>query len=66
VSIEQPHDKLFKAAMSDPSRAADLLRLVLPENILAKLDIDALRVESGSWVDERLRGHHSDLLLSTT
>jgi predicted transposase YdaD len=61
----QPHDRLFKAAMSDPTRAADLLRLVLPENVTRKLDMDTLRIERGSWVDEVLREQHSDVLLST-
>ena len=61
----KPHDRLFKAAMSDPARAGDLLRLVLPENMLAKLDLGALQVESGTWVDERLSESQSDILLST-
>ena len=61
----KPHDRLFKAAMSDPTRAADLLRLVLPEKLTRKLDMGALRVERGTWVDEVLREQHSDMLLST-
>ncbi len=50
--------------MRDPRRAADLLRLVLPEPMFRKLDTTSLRVESGTYHDKALAETQSDILLS--
>ncbi|MEZ4464924.1 MAG: Rpn family recombination-promoting nuclease/putative transposase [bacterium] len=57
-----PHDALFKRTFSDPAHAAGELRSILPPALVARLDFDALRVESGSFVDEELSQRHADLL----
>ena len=64
MPTHRPHDALFKATMEDPARAADLLRLVLPMEILAHADLASLMVEPGSFVDPELADEHTDLLLS--
>jgi predicted transposase/invertase (TIGR01784 family) len=64
MTTPRPHDALFKATMEDPARAADLLRLVLPTEILAHADLASLAVEPGSFVDDELADEHTDLLLS--
>jgi predicted transposase YdaD len=64
MAIPHPHDRLFRAAASNPERALHLLRLVLPESAFRKLDATSLRIESGTFIDEDLAEVRSDLLLS--
>jgi len=59
-----PHDALFKATFSQVDRAAEELRHVLPPELLARVDLSSLSLESGSFVDEALRERHTDLLFS--
>ncbi len=59
-----PHDALFKATFSQVERAAEELRHVLPPALLARMDLDSLSLEAGSFVDAALRERHTDLLFS--
>ena len=59
-----PHDALFKATFGQVERAAEELRHVLPPELLARVDLSSLTLESGSFVDEALRERHTDLLFS--
>jgi len=51
--------------MSRPADAAGELRHVLPETVAARLDWDALSLESGSFVSPQLQSRYSDLLFRT-
>ncbi len=62
--IHQPHDKLFKAAFSNPETAAAFLRTHLPQFLADTLQWNALELHPGSFVDEQLRGSEADLLFS--
>jgi hypothetical protein len=66
MKTKNPHDDLFKAAMESPSRATDLLRLVLPPAILADIDLGSLRVDSNTLVAPEGAEQRSDLLLHVT
>jgi hypothetical protein len=57
-----PHDKLFKAVFSDPENAVTHFEATLPPAMVSALDMGAAEHVPGSWVDEALRDHHSDLL----
>src|SRR5690349_17799203 len=59
-----PHDTLFKVLFSNPRRAAEVLRHVLPPGVARRIDWSTLRCEPGSFIDEELRGSHADLLFS--
>jgi len=59
-----PHDSLFKLAFHQPKDAADELRLLLPAALARRIDWKSLRVETGSFVTERLRLQQSDVLYS--
>lgn len=59
-----PHDALFKATFSQPERAAEELRCVLPPALLARMDLSSLSLEPGSFIAEDLRARHTDLLFS--
>lgn len=62
--MSTPHDRLFKSTFSQPEHAIELLRSLLPADIAQHLDFATLRVESGSFIDEKLRTRFSDLLFS--
>lgn len=56
------HDAFFKRALSDPELAGTFLREHLPSELVDLLGPEVPVVIHGSFVDEELRQHHSDLL----
>ncbi len=63
--IINPHDAFFKQYMGHAVAAADFLRHHLPPAMATLLDLDQLRLEKDSFVDESLRSNFSDLLYRT-
>lgn len=61
-----PHDTLFKYLFSDPRRAAELLRGVLPPGLARRIAWATLQPLPGSFIDEALRGSAVDLLFAAT
>ena len=60
----RPHDKFFRAYFSDPGILADLIRFVLPAEVIAALDLSTLRIDGGTYIDRALREHFSDIAAS--
>ena len=60
--VPNPHDAFFRQTLQRPGVAAEFLRLYLPEDIVAQLDLSRVALEDGAFVDEKLREHFSDLL----
>jgi len=56
------HDAFFKKTLSDPGLANAFLREHLPREIVQLLGSEPPKQVSGSFVDEHLRQHQSDLL----
>ena len=56
------HDAFFKRVLSEPLLAATFLREHLPENLRELLTLQSPQLLPGSFVDEALTQHHSDLL----
>ena len=56
---------MYKLVLSVPANVASLLRVVLPPELIARLDLEHLRLVPGSFVDEDLRQRHSDILMRT-
>lgn len=61
---EQPHDHLVRAVFGQPERAAAELRAVLPQELLAYVDLDSLAPVPGGFVDAALRERTADLLFT--
>ncbi|MFT3763943.1 MAG: Rpn family recombination-promoting nuclease/putative transposase [Minicystis sp.] len=59
-----PHDALVKFVFGNPEHAAGELRHILRPQLAARIDWSTLLLCSGSFVDEALRGRHSDLLFT--
>ncbi|EAR0811707.1 Rpn family recombination-promoting nuclease/putative transposase [Salmonella enterica] len=58
------HDGLFKLFLREPATAQDFLVAHLPQDIRARVRLDTLKLEPGSFVDQKLRELHSDVLYS--
>jgi len=56
-----PHDKLFKAVFSEPENAVAHFEVCLPPALVAALDLSKAQHVPGSWVDDALKDHHSDV-----
>jgi len=59
---DNPHDKLFKLVYGRPMQAAAYFERFLPAEVVARLDLERLELADGSFVDEELKEHHTDLL----
>ncbi|XTZ39010.1 Rpn family recombination-promoting nuclease/putative transposase [Salmonella enterica] len=59
-----PHDKVFKAFLDQPDTARDFMQLHLPAELQAACDFSTLKLESGSFIDDKLRAFFSDVLYS--
>ena len=62
--IANPHDKFFKELLSDKAAARDFLRGVLPSEILNLINLDGLKANADSYVDEDLSEFFADLVFS--
>ncbi|MBF0191361.1 MAG: Rpn family recombination-promoting nuclease/putative transposase [Magnetococcales bacterium] len=62
TDLVQPHDKLFKALMSNPETAGALLREHLPQEIVALLACDHPELVKGSFISPELRPYFSDMI----
>lgn len=60
--IPNIHDSFFKQVLSDPELASVFLREHLPRELTNLLGPGLPQVIPGSFVDEELQQHHSDLL----
>jgi predicted transposase YdaD len=60
--VANVHDAFFKQVLSDPMLAGAFLREHLPPDVASLLSTELPEPIPGSFVDEELRQHHSDLL----
>ena len=65
IEIHQPHDTIFKAAFSHKQVMVDFLRSRLPQETLARLDLNTLQLTNKSFVSKTGRQTHSDLIYSS-
>ncbi len=62
--LHQPHDKLFRAAFSNPETAAAFLQAYLDPALVALVDWGSLQVEPGSFIDAQMKATEVDLLFT--
>ncbi len=66
MNLNNPHDKLLKAILSDKTLAADYFTHFLPANIAGQIDFDTLQLSSASYIDENLKESFADLVFDCT
>ncbi|EEW7626232.1 Rpn family recombination-promoting nuclease/putative transposase [Escherichia coli] len=59
-----PHDAVFKQFLMHAETARDFLDIHLPAELRELCDLDTLHLESGSFIEESLKGHSMDVLYS--
>lgn len=59
-----PHDATFRQFLTQPEVARDFMELHLPAELRAICDLNTLKLESGSFVEDNLRQYFSDMLYS--
>ena len=64
-SVNNPHDAAFKSAFQKRELAESFFRNYLPERIRRHIDFTHLEITNKSYVDEKLREKHSDIVYKT-
>lgn len=62
--LNNPHDNFFRGVFALPQVSTPFFQRYLPPGVLAALELSTLKLEPGSFIDERLREQRSDLLFS--
>jgi len=62
MTVQNAHDKFFRESFGRVHIARNYLEEYLPDPVLALLDLDTLTLQDGSFIDEEMREHQTDLL----
>jgi len=62
MTVQNPHDRFFRESFGRIHIARNYLEEYLPEPVLGLLDLDTLTLQEGSFIDEEMREHQTDLL----
>ena len=64
IKLHNAHDAIFKKFFSDIDVANSFIKSYLKKELKQKCDFSTLKIEPGSFVDEDLKQHYSDILYS--
>ncbi|GAL45556.1 MULTISPECIES: Rpn family recombination-promoting nuclease/putative transposase [Citrobacter] len=64
MTTATPHDAVFKQFLYHPDTARDVLDIYLPSTLRELCDLQTLKLESGSFIEDSLRASYSDVLWS--
>ncbi len=62
MTVHHPHDHFFRESFRKLRIIRGFLREYLPPTLLNQIDLDTLILEDGSYIDEELRMHQTDIL----
>ncbi|MEM7184192.1 MAG: Rpn family recombination-promoting nuclease/putative transposase [Spirochaetota bacterium] len=65
MNPKSSHDEFFKLLFREVKNAASYFQNNFPKKLLAKMDFATLKLEDGTFVDERLQEKFSDILYSS-
>jgi predicted transposase/invertase (TIGR01784 family) len=60
--IRNPHDLFFRKTFSRIEIAHNFIENYLPAEVVAAVDLETLKLQKDSFIDEELQEHFSDLL----
>lgn len=64
MNMQNPHDKYFKDTFGNIRIARSFIKNYFAQEIINLMDISTLRIENGTYIDNRLKEYHSDILFS--
>ncbi|WP_334472010.1 Rpn family recombination-promoting nuclease/putative transposase [Arsenophonus sp. PmNCSU2021_1] len=59
-----PHDTIFKQFLSEKETAKEFFEIWLPDEIKSVCNLETIRAESSSFIDEEMKNYQSDILYS--
>ncbi len=62
MTVHHPHDHFFRESFRKREIIENFLQEYLPPVLLNEIDLDTLQLEEGSYIDEELRIHQTDML----
>ncbi|MCC6603506.1 MAG: Rpn family recombination-promoting nuclease/putative transposase [Anaerolineae bacterium] len=62
MTVQNPHDRFFRESFSRPDIVRNYLEEYLPANVRDLLKLDTLTQQDGSFIDEAMQEHQTDLL----
>ncbi len=62
MTVQNPHDRFFRESFGRVDIARNYLEEYLPASVLSLLDLDSLALQDGSFIDEEMQAHQTDLL----
>ncbi|WGL95808.1 Rpn family recombination-promoting nuclease/putative transposase [Arsenophonus nasoniae] len=61
-----PHDTIFKQFLSEKETAKEFFEIWLPDEIKSVCNLETIRAESSSFIDEEMKNYQSDILYSVS
>lgn len=62
--IHQPHDKFFKLSLGELRVANEFFLEHLPATVLAKINLNTLKLENHSFIDDSYKNTEADIVYS--
>ena len=62
MKVQNPHDKFFKELFSIRENALDFINGAFPAEIRDKIIPESLKLDTGSYIDEKLDEYFSDIV----
>ncbi len=62
MTVQNPHDRFFRESFGRPDIVRNYLEEYLPATVRALLKLDTLTQQDGSFIDEAMQEHQTDLL----
>ncbi len=63
--VHQPHDKVVKQFLNDPSQVKDFLIAYLSKDLLAQIDLNYLKLQPNHYIDHTQHAYSVDVLYKT-
>ncbi|MDJ0756591.1 MAG: Rpn family recombination-promoting nuclease/putative transposase [Ardenticatenaceae bacterium] len=62
MTVQNPHDRFFRESFGRPEIVRNYLEEYLPAEVRATLNLETLSRQEGSFIDEAMQAHQTDLL----
>ena len=64
MALKNPHDTFFESVFSEKENAIDHLEVVLPPRLYKNINLNKIRIEKKSYLDDELKKFYSDIVYS--